>query len=59
MNKELRHRDSGTPEFEIERFNMDSSIPILDYSVNLNPLSFPDIIKDRWSDDLRRSGSLL
>ena len=43
------HRHGGTPEADLFRLNLQQR-PILDFSVNLNPLGPPEIIRERWMD---------
>lgn len=47
--REKKHRHGGRAEFDLERLDL-SARPVLDFSVNLNPLGPPGIIRERWPD---------
>jgi len=49
MESEIIHRHGGTPEADLSRLDLQQG-PILDFSVNLNPLGPPEIIRERWMD---------
>lgn len=49
MEKEMPYRHGGTPQFDLLRLNLPLK-PVLDFSVNLNPLGPPQIIKERWME---------
>jgi len=49
MKKALHHNHGGRPEKDFERLSMDA-VPVIDFSVNLNPLGYPEIIRRRWPD---------
>ena len=49
MGKELEHRHGGMPGFDISRLSLPEKT-VLDFSVNLNPLGPPEIIRERWFD---------
>jgi threonine-phosphate decarboxylase len=43
------HRHGGDPSYEFEKFGV-SPRPVIDFSVNLNPLGPPPFIKERWGE---------
>lgn len=45
----LHHEHGGQPEREFNRLSVPSG-PVIDFSVNLNPLGVPEIIRRRWAD---------
>ena len=49
MKKETTHRHGGTPRLDFLRFDL-AERPVLDLSVNLNPLGPPAVIRDRWME---------
>ena len=48
----MEHKHGGDPQGDLARFNLTKK-PLLDFSVNLNPLGPPDIIRDYWADLLK------
>lgn len=49
MENEMKHRHGGIPLFDLHRLHLPER-PVLDFSVNLNPLGPPGIILERWKD---------
>jgi threonine-phosphate decarboxylase len=49
MDKQTTHRHGGYPRADFAKFDLPET-PVLDFSVNLNPLGPPAIIKDRWME---------
>lgn len=49
MKIQLNHRHGGAPQLDMDRLGA-SHGPVLDFSVNLNPLGPPAIIKEKWQD---------
>jgi threonine-phosphate decarboxylase len=45
----LHHDHGGQPNREFTRLSVPNG-PVMDFSVNVNPLGFPDIIRRRWAD---------
>lgn len=45
----LHHEHGGRPEREFDRLSVPSG-PVIDFSVNLNPLGVPEVIRERWAD---------
>lgn len=48
----MEHKHGGDPQADFARFSITEK-PLLDFSVNLNPLGPPDIIRDHWMDLLK------
>lgn len=46
-NHPMPYRHGGTPHADLDRFGLPDR-PILDFSVNLNPLGPPKIVRDAW-----------
>jgi len=40
----------GNPDDAIKRYGLDLSLPVIDFSVNINPLGPPEIIRRQWAD---------
>ncbi len=51
-DKSLQHRHGGVPEHDFARLSLKPA-PVVDFSVNLNPLGYPDAVRDRWSELIR------
>jgi len=49
MNNTGSYRHGGTPGFDLRRLNL-PEMPVCDFSVNINPLGVPLLIKERWSE---------
>jgi threonine-phosphate decarboxylase len=49
MEKQLSHRHGGLPERDFDRLCVEPR-QVIDFSVNLNPLGCPDMIRTRWAD---------
>lgn len=49
MTIDLHHMHGGRPEEDILRLSVQSG-PVIDFSVNINPLGFPEIIRQRWME---------
>ena len=49
MKNDLKYKHGGTPQLDMTRLGVPSR-PVLDFSVNLNPLGPPAIIKENWQD---------
>lgn len=49
MNNKTEHKHGGNPQSDLMRFGLTEK-PLLDFSVNLNPLGPPEIIKSSWMD---------
>jgi len=49
MKMELRHKHGGAPQLDMARLGVPYG-PVLDFSVNLNPLGPPPIIKEKWQE---------
>jgi len=49
MKMELRHKHGGTPQLDMVRLGVPHG-PVLDFSVNLNLLGPPAIIKEKWQE---------
>ncbi len=49
MQKHSQHRHGGSPDREFARLSVDPT-PVLDFSVNLNPLGYPDVVRRRWGE---------
>ncbi|MFH1481403.1 MAG: threonine-phosphate decarboxylase CobD [Pseudomonadota bacterium] len=47
MDKEIPYRHGGKPRLDFLRLNLRER-PVFDFSVNLNPLGPPKIIKEKW-----------
>lgn len=47
VNSDIAYRHGGTPRSDLDRFGLPDR-PILDFSVNLNFLGPPAIVRDRW-----------
>ena len=47
MNINLKYKHGGTPQLDMVRLGVPHR-PVLDFSVNLNPLGPPAIIKEKW-----------
>lgn len=47
MNSLLRYRHGGSAGLDLDRFNLPER-PLLDFSVNLNSLGIPGIVRERW-----------
>jgi histidinol-phosphate/aromatic aminotransferase/cobyric acid decarboxylase-like protein len=48
-DKELEHRHGGLHSADFSRFNLPQGT-VIDFSVNLNPLGPPPIIRERWRE---------
>ncbi|MBW1705413.1 MAG: threonine-phosphate decarboxylase [Deltaproteobacteria bacterium] len=51
MNNSLQYRHGGSPSLDLARFNL-ADRAVLDFSVNLNPLGPPEIVKQKWAETL-------
>lgn len=51
MNNNIQYRHGGSPELDLARFSL-ADRTVLDFSVNLNALGFPEIIKHKWKEIL-------
>ncbi len=49
MKNDLKYKHGGTPQLDMIRLGV-SAGPVLDFSVNLNPLGPPAIIRENWPD---------
>ncbi|MBN2060178.1 MAG: threonine-phosphate decarboxylase [Deltaproteobacteria bacterium] len=49
MDKKMEHKHGGNPHSDFYRFGL-SRKPVLDLSVNLNPLGPPEIIRSHWPE---------
>ena len=49
MRKQLQYRHGGTPETDMRRLGLPIG-PVLDFSVNLNPLGPPSVIREKWPE---------
>jgi len=49
MTSDLKYKHGGTPQLDMIRLGVPPG-PVLDFSVNLNPLGPPPIIKENWPD---------
>jgi len=49
MKNELQYKHGGTPRLDMIRLGVPVG-PVLDFSVNLNPLGPPAIIKEKWGE---------
>ena len=49
MKNELQYKHGGTPRRDMVRLGVPLG-PVLDFSVNLNPLGPPAIIKEKWGE---------
>lgn len=49
MKMELRYKHGGAPQLDMVRLGVPHG-PVLDFSVNLNPLGPPTIIKEKWQE---------
>ena len=49
MKMELSHKHGGTPQLDMIRLGVPHG-PVLDFSVNLNLLGPPTIIKEKWPE---------
>ena len=49
MKNELQYKHGGTPRLDMVRLGVPLG-PVLDFSVNLNPLGPPAIIKEKWGE---------
>jgi len=47
MKNDLQHQHGGRPERDFARLSV-NPIPVLDFSVNLNPLGYPDVVRRNW-----------
>ncbi|MCF8061881.1 MAG: threonine-phosphate decarboxylase CobD [Deltaproteobacteria bacterium] len=46
---DLQHHHGGRPERDFARLSVEPA-PVVDFSVNLNPLGCPDLVRSRWSE---------
>ena len=46
---DLQHHHGGRPERDFARLSVEPT-PVLDFSVNLNPLGCPELVRGRWSE---------
>jgi len=53
MKNDLQHQHGGRPERDFARLSV-SPIPVLDFSVNLNPLGYPDVVRRNWPSLIER-----
>ncbi|MGM0427639.1 MAG: threonine-phosphate decarboxylase CobD [Thermodesulfobacteriota bacterium] len=49
VEKQRQYRHGGTPELDMRRLGMPMG-PVLDFSVNLNPLGPPAVIREKWPE---------
>ena len=49
MKMKLRYKHGGTPQLDMAGLGVPHG-PVLDFSVNLNPLGPPAIIKEKWTE---------
>jgi len=49
MKRESLYLHGGTPQLDMARLEVQHR-PVLDFSVNLNPLGPPTIIKEKWQE---------
>jgi len=49
MKNELQYKHGGTPRLDMVRLGVPIR-PVLDFSVNLNPLGPPTIIREKWQE---------
>ena len=49
MKMKLRYKHGGTPQLDMVRLGVPIR-PVSDFSVNLNPLGPPTIIRDKWQE---------
>jgi len=48
MNNKISYRHGGTPVFDQRRLNLPER-PVRDFSVNINPLGSPLVVKENWA----------
>ncbi|MBN1847676.1 MAG: threonine-phosphate decarboxylase [Deltaproteobacteria bacterium] len=49
MDNKIEHKHGGNPKADFMKFGLEEK-PVLDFSVNLNPLGPPEIVKSCWQD---------
>ncbi|RLC12914.1 MAG: threonine-phosphate decarboxylase [Deltaproteobacteria bacterium] len=49
MKTQAQYRHGGAPEFDLRRFNLPHK-RVCDFSVNLNPLGSPMMVREKWSE---------
>jgi len=49
MNNKISYRHGGTPVFDQRRLNLPER-PVRDFSVNINPLGSPLVVKENWAE---------
>ncbi|MFW6147600.1 MAG: threonine-phosphate decarboxylase CobD [Thermodesulfobacteriota bacterium] len=49
VNNSASYRHGGNPGFDLRRLNL-PEMPVLDFSVNINPLGAPLMIKGKWGE---------
>jgi threonine-phosphate decarboxylase len=49
VNNTVPYRHGGTPGFDLHRLNL-PEMPVRDFSVNINPLGVPLLIKEKWAE---------
>lgn len=48
MEPYLPHRHGGSPGHDLARLSVEPPSDVIDFSVNLNPLGYPDVVRNRW-----------
>ena len=51
MDDKTQYRHGGSPELDLARLSL-ADKPVIDFSVNLNALGIPEIIKHKWEETL-------
>ena len=51
MDDKSQYRHGGSPALDLARFGL-ADRPLLDFSVNLNALGVPEIVKQKWKGTL-------
>ena len=52
MNNKSQYRHGGSPAIDLARFGL-ADRAVLDFSVNLNSLGVPEIVKEKWKGTLK------
>jgi hypothetical protein len=47
MKTKAQYRHGGAPEFDLRRLNLPDNL-VFDFSVNINPLGPPMIVREKW-----------
>ncbi len=51
MDDKSQYKHGGSPAFDLARFGLEEK-DVLDFSVNLNTLGIPEIVKEKWQEIL-------